>query len=174
MTMVDVHSFFIVMQGIPWEIDQLPRKQDTKPISDIFGSPPVHRQRGRKTTRMQNMMITRPSAVDEDLNLNMGLSDLPNDDLSSSSNGSIDGLAWLGSRRNVRGSISNNAVPPDEGFTDYLADESEVELQGQVETRAAVIALNRAEELEFKMARQQLAQANLRPPKSWNPSKLST
>ena len=66
---MDVRSFFIAMQGISWEIDQLPRKhwQDTKPISDIFGSPLVHRHRGCKPTRTQ------------DLNLDMGLSDLPND-----------------------------------------------------------------------------------------------
>lgn len=64
----------------------------------------------------------------------------------------------------------------DGGFTDYLSDESEAELQRQAEARAAFLALNQAEELEFKMARQQLAHVGLRPPKSWNPTppKLST
>jgi hypothetical protein len=54
-----------------------------------------------------------------------------------------------------------------EGFTDYLSDESEEELQKQAEARAAVVAQNQMEELEFKMARQQLARVGLEPPKSW-------
>jgi hypothetical protein len=54
-----------------------------------------------------------------------------------------------------------------EGFTDYLSDESEEELQRQAEARAAVVAQNQMEELEFKMARQQLARVGLEPPKSW-------
>ncbi|PPQ67830.1 hypothetical protein CVT26_007077 [Gymnopilus dilepis] len=77
----------------------------------------------------------------------------------SSSSGSSDGL----------GSISDSTVTS-EGFTDYLSDESEEELQRQAEARAAFIAHNQAEELEFKMARQQLAHVGLRPPKSWNPT----
>lgn len=59
----------------------------------------------------------------------------------------------------------------DGGFTDYLSDESEAELQRQAEARAAVLAQNAAEELEFKAARQQLAHVDLRPPKSWNATK---
>ena len=54
-----------------------------------------------------------------------------------------------------------------EGFTDYLSDESEEELQKQAEARAAVYAQNQMEELEFKMARQQLARVGLEPPKTW-------
>jgi len=54
-----------------------------------------------------------------------------------------------------------------EGFTDYLSDESEEELQKQAEARAAVLAQNQMEELEFKMARQQLARVGLEPPKAW-------
>jgi len=36
------------MDGIPWELDQLPRGQHPNPNGDIFGSPPVRKQRTRK------------------------------------------------------------------------------------------------------------------------------
>lgn len=69
-----------------------------------------------------------------------------------------------------RGSMSDSTVTSDGGFTDYLSDESEAELQRQAEVKAAVFAQNQAEEQEFKAARQQLAHVGLRPPKSWNPT----
>ena len=43
----------------------------------------------------------------------------------------------------------------------------EAELQRQAEARAAILAQNQMEELEFRAARQQLAHVDLRPPKSW-------
>ena len=64
------------------------------------------------------------------------------------------------------GMLSDSTITS-EGFTDYLSDESEEELQKQAEARAAVVAQNQMEELEFKMARQQLARVGLEPPKSW-------
>jgi len=36
------------MNGVPWELDQLPRGQHPNPVGDIFGSPPVRKQRTRK------------------------------------------------------------------------------------------------------------------------------
>ncbi|KAJ3511502.1 hypothetical protein NLJ89_g4064 [Agrocybe chaxingu] len=81
----------------------------------------------------------------------------------SSSSGSSDGM----------GSLSDSTVTSDGGFTDYLSDESEAELQRQAEARAAVVAQNQQEEQEFKMARQQLAHVGLKPPKSWNPNNTS-
>jgi len=36
------------MNGVPWELDQLPRAQHPNPAGDIFGSPPVRKQRTRK------------------------------------------------------------------------------------------------------------------------------
>ncbi len=60
------------------------------------------------------------------------------------------------------------------GFTDYLSDESEAELQRQAEAKAAIVAQNQMEELEFKAARQQLADVDLRPPKSWRGDVQST
>ncbi|KAG2013770.1 hypothetical protein CC2G_010648 [Coprinopsis cinerea AmutBmut pab1-1] len=87
------------------------------------------------------------------------------DDISSasSSSGSSDGM----------GSLSDSTVTSDGGFTDYLSDESEAELQRQAEAKAALLALNMAEELEFKAARLQLAHVDLRPPKSWNPTNIT-
>ena len=68
------------------------------------------------------------------------------------------------------GSLWDNAVSDGSRFTDYLSDESEAELQRQAEARAALIAQNQAEELEFRIARQQLGNVALQPLKSWNPT----
>ncbi|KAK7695495.1 hypothetical protein QCA50_000131 [Cerrena zonata] len=65
------------------------------------------------------------------------------------------------------GSNSESTVISDGGFTDYLSDESEAELQRQAEIKAAQLAQNHMEELEFRAARQQLAGVGLQPPKSW-------
>lgn len=39
------------MDGIPWELNQLPRGQYPNPVGDIFGSPPVRKQRTRKSQK---------------------------------------------------------------------------------------------------------------------------
>lgn len=65
------------------------------------------------------------------------------------------------------GSMTDSTVTSDGGFTDYLSDESEAELQRQAEAKAALVAQNQAEEMEFKLARQRLANVDLHPPKSW-------
>ena len=62
---------------------------------------------------------------------------------------------------------SETTIISDGGFTDYLSDESEAELQRQAELKAALIAQSHQEEQEFRAARQQLASIDLRPPKSW-------
>lgn len=72
------------------------------------------------------------------------------------------------------GSSASSDHTVDGGFTDYLSDESEAELQRQAEIKAALVAQNRMEEKEFRAARQQLAHVDLRPPKSWNPDVNST
>jgi hypothetical protein len=82
-------------------------------------------------------------------------------DCRSSSSGSSDGM------------LSDSTITS-EGFTDYLSDESEVELQRQAEARAAVVAQSQMEELEFKMARQELARIGLEPPKSWTQTNPQT
>lgn len=62
---------------------------------------------------------------------------------------------------------SETTVISDGGFTDYLSDESEAELQRQAEVKAALLAQAHLEEQEFRAARQQLANVDLRPPRSW-------
>lgn len=37
-----------IMDGVPWELDQLPRGQYPGPEGDLFGSPPARKQRSRK------------------------------------------------------------------------------------------------------------------------------
>ncbi|TFK43641.1 hypothetical protein BDQ12DRAFT_675317 [Crucibulum laeve] len=102
--------------------------------------------------RPKSLMIPRVPKKDDD-----ALSS------ASSGSGSSDGL----------GSQSDSTVTSDGGFTDYLSDESEAELQRQAEARAALVAQNQAEELEFKAARQQLAHIDLQPPKTWNPTNIT-
>ncbi|KAJ7368181.1 hypothetical protein DFH08DRAFT_830626 [Mycena albidolilacea] len=64
-------------------------------------------------------------------------------------------------------SMTESTVTSTGEFTDYLSDESEAELQRQAEAKAALVAQNEAEEMEFRAARQALANIGLRPPKSW-------
>jgi len=40
-----------IMDGVPWELGQLPRGQYPDPVGDIFGSPPVRKQRTRKSPK---------------------------------------------------------------------------------------------------------------------------
>jgi serine/threonine protein kinase len=44
-----------IMDGVPWELDQLPRGQHPNPVGDIFGSPPVRKQRSRKPQQQQHV-----------------------------------------------------------------------------------------------------------------------
>jgi len=37
-----------IMDGVPWELNQLPRAQHPNPVGDIFGKPPVRKPRTRK------------------------------------------------------------------------------------------------------------------------------
>jgi len=37
-----------IMDGVPWELDELPRAQHPNPVGDIFGKPPVRKHRTRK------------------------------------------------------------------------------------------------------------------------------
>lgn len=92
----------------------------------------------------------------------------PEEDDRESNSGSSDGRS-IGS-----GSLSDGTVTSDGGFTDYLSDESEAELQRQAEARAALLAQNQMEEMEFRAVRQRLAHVDLRPPKSWNPTNITS
>jgi len=39
----------IVMDGVPWELAQLPRQLHPNPVGDIFGQPPPRKSRTRKS-----------------------------------------------------------------------------------------------------------------------------
>jgi serine/threonine protein kinase len=52
-----------IMNGVPWELDQLPRGQYPNPVGDIFGSPPVRQPRTRKPKDLQlGTIVERPPA----------------------------------------------------------------------------------------------------------------
>jgi hypothetical protein len=48
------------MNGVPWELDQLPRGQHPNPVGDIFGAPPVRKQRTKKNKDLKLDTITEP------------------------------------------------------------------------------------------------------------------
>ncbi|KAJ7782890.1 hypothetical protein B0H16DRAFT_1658352 [Mycena metata] len=53
-----------IMNGVPWELDQLPRGQYPNPVGDIFGSPPVRQPRTRKPKDLQlGTIAERPPAA---------------------------------------------------------------------------------------------------------------
>jgi len=48
------------MNGVPWELGQLPRQQHPNPVGDIFGSPPPPRkQRVRKPKDQLDTIVER-------------------------------------------------------------------------------------------------------------------
>ncbi|RDB22651.1 hypothetical protein Hypma_010317 [Hypsizygus marmoreus] len=132
------------------------------------GSPSSERRRASVSTSNpppSKASPPPPKLVERPVSFVIPRSSKKDGDLSSasSSSGSSDGV----------GSMTDSTVTSDGGFTDYLSDESEAELQRQAEARAALVAQNQAEELEFKAARQQLAHIDLRPPKSWNSTNIT-
>jgi len=124
--------------------------QSSPPRISLKTSPP----NARPIDRPSGSMVPRAHAKKPSIEISSA----------SSSSGSSDGM----------GSATDGTVTSDGGFTDYLSDESEAELQRQAEAKAALVAQNHAEEQEFKAARQQLAHVDLRPPKSWNPQSTTS
>ncbi|VDB97024.1 unnamed protein product [Peniophora sp. CBMAI 1063] len=113
----------------------------------------------RNATIGPSRSAPRASALDTDFGMaQMSL----NSPLSPGGESGSDGGSVSG------GSSSDGTVTSDGGFTDYLSDESEAELQRQAEARALLLAQSHAEDAEFRAARKQLAQVDLRVPKAWN------
>ncbi|KAF8914565.1 hypothetical protein CPB85DRAFT_1297199 [Mucidula mucida] len=123
-------------------------------------SPPASNLDTRRRSSISS--TPRPTAMKLSDQLSRVPSSKKDDDTMSNASGSSGGS----------GSLSDNTVTSDGGFTDYLSDESEAELQRQAEARAALVAKSQAEELEFRMARARLADVDLRPPKSWDATNL--
>ncbi|KIM90671.1 hypothetical protein PILCRDRAFT_141808 [Piloderma croceum F 1598] len=127
-------------------------------------SPPSSRTGDRQVTASNVRPPTRRPTLELSMAA-MTLSGAAPPYISSASSSSSSGG---GSPISSRGSMTDSTVTSDGGFTDYLSDESEAELQRQAEIKAAIVAQNQAEEQEFKAARQQLADVDLRPPKTWS------
>ena len=51
------------MDGIPWQLDQLPRGMYTNPVGDIFGVPPVRKQRTRKNKELGGGALSGSGAL---------------------------------------------------------------------------------------------------------------
>ncbi len=137
------------------------RATSVKPVAD---TPPVLRRRASITeSSSPTISASRPNIKKSGLEIDFNVLSISSDGASkspvSAHSDSSDSSSQSGS--------SDGTITSDGAFTDYLSDESEAELQKQAEAKAALFAHTRAEEKEFKAARQQLAGVDLRPPKSW-------
>lgn len=160
------------------------RNRDTSPGKKLLESESLHRNSGRRSSVS---VLPTPKASKDNctpekekrrtlnaINTNMAtLSQRSSPSNSIRSKTLEAGLADLSiaspsSAGSSSGSSASSDITVDGGFTDYLSDESEAELQRQAEIRAALVAQSKMEEQEFRAARQQLATVDLRPPKSWN------
>ncbi|KAL1760017.1 hypothetical protein FB107DRAFT_256700 [Schizophyllum commune] len=126
--------------------------------------------------------ITQSAAPQVSLSSTLATLSIAKSSHSSSKNSSSShssGASSISDTSSSSGSMTDGTVTSDGGFTDYLSDDSEEELQRQAEARAVLVAQEEAlraqataEEMEFKAARQQLVHVDLRPPRSWaNPSR---
>lgn len=82
------------MDGVPWELDELPRGQHPKPVGDIFGSPPIRKQRTKKNKDLTLDTITeRPqnSAAGKSLEAQRRDASTSTTDLAGFNNGKDDG-----------------------------------------------------------------------------------
>jgi serine/threonine protein kinase len=62
-TQPDIPKNVKIMNGVPWELHELPRGQYHNPVGDIFGSPPVRQPRTRKPKDLQlGTIAERPPA----------------------------------------------------------------------------------------------------------------
>lgn len=62
---------------------------------------------------------------------------------------------------------SGTTIVSEGGFTDYLSDESEAEIQRQVEKKVVLHIQQSAEDFEFKLAKADLEGVGIEPPESW-------
>lgn len=51
------------MNGVPWELDQLPRQMHPNPVGDIFGSPPAPRKTRTRKPKDQLDTISERSGM---------------------------------------------------------------------------------------------------------------
>jgi hypothetical protein len=72
------------------------------------------------------------------------------------------------SKSGGRNSGTDTLTVTSEGFTDYLSDESDQELQKQAEIKAAELAIAQQEKAEFDAALHSVRHLCLQPPPEWN------
>jgi len=141
----------------------LRRRASITESSPPAGVPPA--PIGRTLERRDTISASRPNIKKSSLEIDFSVLSISSGGASkspvSAHSDSSDSSSQSGS--------SDGTITSDGAFTDYLSDESEAELQKQAEAKAASLAQTHAEEQEFKAARQQLANVDLRPPKSWGP-----
>ena len=118
---------------------------------------------GRTFERRETISASRPNIKKSSLDIDFSILSISS---SASSKSPISAHSDSSDSSSQSGG-SDGTITSDGAFTDYLSDESDVELQKQAEARAALLAQTHAEEQEFRAARQQLANVDLRPPKSW-------
>jgi len=118
---------------------------------------------GRNLERRETISAARPNTKKSSLDIDFSVLSISN---GGSTKSPISAHSDSSDSSSQSGS-SDGTITSDGGFTDYLSDESEAELQKQAEAKATILAQTHAEEQEFRAARQQLAGVDLRPPKSW-------
>jgi len=107
------------MSGVPWELSELPRQLHPNPVGDIFGEPPVRKQRSRKP-KGQNLdtIAERPAATPQKR--------VPYQQDASTSTTDLDGLAPDGSR--------------DDAGAEIAASPKKVMQRGQINTLAKMLS----------------------------------
>ena len=145
------------------------------------GSIPVSGRRGSVSVAAPSLPLTKTTADAQQQRRRVGAAPNPQTPSPPSTKSGERQNLGTPSRRSLENSMASmkissassdssgsaSEMTADGGFTDYLSDESEAELQRQAEIKAALIAQNVMEEEEFKAARRKLANVDLRPPQSW-------
>ncbi|PIL37261.1 hypothetical protein GSI_00954 [Ganoderma sinense ZZ0214-1] len=148
--------------------DQISQRRRTLTTSTTGASPPSNPPLQDKTSTAPARSPDRPAATERPAEA------APARRGSTIEEAVIDKVEKLSLSSSASSGSSGDSSETAGGFTDYLSDESEAELQRQAEAKAAIVAQNQMEELEFRAARQQLADVDLRPPKSWRGEMQST
>jgi len=86
-----------IMSGVPWELYELPRQMHPNPVGDIFGRPPVRKQRTRKPKDSQLDTISERPGMPRDVPVHQRCD-------AATSTTDLDGIAREGGRDGTDGS----------------------------------------------------------------------
>ncbi|KDQ20621.1 hypothetical protein BOTBODRAFT_50693 [Botryobasidium botryosum FD-172 SS1] len=146
---------------------------DIKPASRASPQPGLYQPRTSSplsyTLPTTNATRRRPSIVEPSGPARGNMSDTSSE---SSSNSASSGEEFSGQFSGLRlsnspGSRESVTTATSDGFTDYLSEESEAEIQREAEQRAIEIQTNRIEERELRDANSKLQGLELQPPPQW-------